>query len=150
MERISLTLNLSYKFGFYFRKQSINYSTLFSSRISNSDYEKRWQNPGDELKTIVPSLVYPANSNRDFFYANSEVLVRKGDNIRLNYISISYDLKDDLSRKFHLNKIRIYANVANLGIIWRANKDGIDPDYPNTQFSIPPSRTFTGGVQVYF
>lgn len=147
---ISLTLNLSYKFGFYFRKQSINYSTLFSSRISNSDYEKRWQSQGDELKTNVPSLVYPANSNRDFFYANSEVLVRKGDNIRLNYISISYDLKDDLSRKFHLNKIRIYANVANLGIIWRANKDGIDPDYPNTQFSIPPSRTFTGGVQVYF
>lgn len=149
-EGISLTFNFSYKFGFYFRKQSINYSTLFASRIGNSDYEKRWQNPGDELITNIPSMVYPANSNRDFFYANSEVLVRKGDNIRLNYINVSYDLKNNLLRKFNLNKIQVYINVSNLGIIWRANKDGIDPDYPNTQFSIPPPKTFTGGLRINF
>jgi hypothetical protein len=25
--------------------------------------------------------------------------------------------------------LQLYVNVSNLGVLWKANKDGIDPDY---------------------
>jgi hypothetical protein len=28
--------------------------------------------------------------------------------------------------------MRVYVSAHNLGILWRANKFGIDPDYPET------------------
>ena len=34
----------------------------------NTEFAQRWQKPGDELKTNVPSVIYPANSLRDNFY----------------------------------------------------------------------------------
>src|SRR5262249_4801520 len=54
---ISLSIGLLYKFGYYFRKQSISYATLFSSGDGHGDFEQRWQKPGDEAITHVPSMV---------------------------------------------------------------------------------------------
>jgi hypothetical protein len=74
---LALTVAVSYKLGYFFRSQSVDYSALFINGIGHSDYALRWQKPGDETKTSVPSLVYPSQQARDDFYTYSDVLVEK-------------------------------------------------------------------------
>src|SRR3546814_5997895 len=80
---ISLSINLMYKFGYSFRRASLNYSTLFSAYNGHGDFANRWQQPGDETHTNVPAMRYPVNSSRETFYSRSSVLVERGDHIRL-------------------------------------------------------------------
>ncbi|MRG45847.1 SusC/RagA family TonB-linked outer membrane protein [Chitinophaga sp. SYP-B3965] len=143
---ISLSINISYRFNYYFRKNTISYSTLYSNGIAHADFSKRWKQPGDEKYTTVPSMIYPtSNANRDLFYAYSSVNVLKGDNIRLNNIRLSYDLGNTVIKRLSLKQVQVYMNVENLGIIWRANKEGLDPDYDtgNTAY-MPPKRIAFG------
>ena len=46
-----------------------------------------------------------------------------------------------------LNNISFYINAANLGFIWKANKVGLDPDYPAT---IYPSKSLSIGIRTNF
>ena len=73
---LSLSFNISYKLGFYFRRNSVYYNAIFNGTGSHSDFSLRWQKPGDEVTTQIPSMVYPNNNNRDgYFYPRAEVLV---------------------------------------------------------------------------
>ena len=135
-----------YEFGFYFQRSAINYSALYSNWAMNKEFAQRWQNPGDELKTNVPSMVYPGNYYRDFFYNNSEATIEKGDNIRLKDIQMSYDFPHRLKSPF-LKNSQIYLYINNLGILWRANDKGIDPDYG---INLPQSLSASIGFKTNF
>ncbi|MBN8880600.1 SusC/RagA family TonB-linked outer membrane protein [Chitinophaga sp. 212800010-3] len=125
-KNISLQLGVSFKFGYWFRRNSINYTDLFNSWRGHSDYALRWLKPGDEAYTDVPVNQYRTNYNRDAFYSGSSVLVEKGDHIRLQYINLAYDFK--LSAK-GIKGLQLFFNANNLGILWKANNAGIDPDF---------------------
>jgi TonB-linked SusC/RagA family outer membrane protein len=127
----SLSVNVSYKLGYYFRRKSIYYSDLLTIWSGHGDYSKRWQKPGDESNTTVPSVIYSVDQNRDFFYANSQILVEKGDNIRLEDIRLAYQLQKNNLQKTPFQQIQIYMYVANLGTIWVANNEQIDPYFNN-------------------
>ncbi len=142
---LSLSVNLAYKFGYYFRKPSIAYKQLFDNGMGHSDFAKRWQKPGDEQSTNVPSMIYPANSNRDVVYRLSEATVARADHIRLRYINLSYNLPHFLLEKIGIGDLQLYGNANNLGILWTADKEGLDPEYPA---SLSPLRTYTLGIRV--
>jgi TonB-linked SusC/RagA family outer membrane protein len=143
----SLTAAFQYKLGYYFRKtisDAIRYSTIFSDNILGAaEYANRWKNPGDEKTTNVPSLVFPTSLDRDEFYRMSEVNVLRGDHIRLQEINLSYVFKKSY---WFIKNPRIYANVTNLGIIWRANEAGIDPDVND----YPRPRSYGFGLSANF
>jgi len=125
----SLAMNVTYRFNYYFRKPVTNYSNLLSTGIGYQDYEHRWQQPGDELKTNVPSFVYPTDAQRDQFYHYADINVAKADNIKLNDVYLSYDVPlHNGNRVFKKLQIYLYANQLNL-IIWKANNLGLDPDF---------------------
>lgn len=132
----TVTFSVNYKFGHYFKKNTVSYSGASITMGGHSDYYDRWQQAGDEQWTTVPSMIYPGDANRDRFYRYSEANVIKGDVIRLQEIQLSYGLT-----KFPL---RLTASVNNVGILWRANKKGLDPDY----FATPPSRIYAIGVNL--
>lgn len=144
---ISLSANISYKLGYYFRKSTISYSQLISYGIGNEEFAKRWQKPGDELIMNVPSIDLNNDQNRDGFYALSEINVLRGDHIRLQYINLSYTLDKTTLKKALFPSIQIYANAANLGILWRQNKLKLDPEYRS---SVPPSKIFSLGLRASF
>lgn len=146
-KHFTLFVNISYKLDYYFRRTSINYYNLFNFYQGNKDYYARWQNKGDEKTTQVPSLVYPANYSRDIFYTNSAVLVEKGGNIRLQDINLSYDINERLVRRWHISNFQLYVYINNVGILWRANKEGLDPDYP---LAIPAERSYAIGIRTNF
>jgi TonB-linked SusC/RagA family outer membrane protein len=152
----SLSANIIYKFNYYFRKKSIslNYSEEILPINVNSDYALRWQNPGDENHTTVPSMVFAVNANRNTFYQNSEVLVEKGDHIRLQDIGLSYELSKKVLQQLPFSSFQIYSYINNVGILWRANKDGIDPDvsdYRSGNYnSFPNPTTYSFGIRANF
>lgn len=141
---LSISFLIAFKFGHYFQKETIRYNSLFNSWITHSDYEKRWQKAGDENITTVPSMNYPANNNRDRFYAASSANILKGDLIRLQDVSIDYSYKRKARGKvFNTN---VFIKVNNLGLLWTANKVNLDPDY----IGIPPSCRYSFGLNFNF
>jgi hypothetical protein len=133
--------------GYYFRRPSISYSDLFTHWAGNGDYSRRWQQPGDEARTIVPAAGDPANIVRDNFYLHSSALVEKADHIRLEDIVISYDLERKDHSWLPFERVRFYNYLSNLGVLWTANKSGIDPYYIN----IPKEgRRFSVGMNINF
>ena len=147
-KNLELSVRMMYKLGYYFRRQSVEYGSLFNLRVGHQDYTKRWQKPGDELLTDVPAMRFPAISNRDLFYGGSEVLVEKGDHLRLSYISFAYDIKSVTGINRVIKGLRLYGMVNNLGVIWRANQHDIDPDMPSA--SILPSPSYAIGMNASF
>jgi TonB-dependent starch-binding outer membrane protein SusC len=136
----SLTARLTYKLGYYFRRESIRYGSLYASAIGHADYGRRWQKPGDEALTQVPSQVYPAVSNRDSFYGGSEVLVERGDHVRLQYVTAAYELTRETWKRLPLQRLQLQVSAQNLGLLWRANEQGLDPDFQG-RTTLSPSRS---------
>ncbi len=143
---LSLNAGFIYKFGHAFLRRSINYNSLFAGGNGHADFNKRWQNPGDEAYTVVPSMIYPSINSRDLFYTNSEALVEKAGSIRFQYLNLAYSLPSRLTRKINFSQLEVYGVAGNLGLVWRANKKGLDPEYPE----LPALRSFAFGIRANF
>ena len=152
---VSLSINLTYKMGYSFRRESLNYNTLFAVYNGHADFANRWQRPGDEVYTHVPSMIYPFNSSRETFYSRSSVLVEKGDHIRLQDVRLSYALPSRLVAQIGLQGMELYAYASNLAILWRATDAGLDPDYGAVRLTgsrglvLPAPKTYALGINVH-
>lgn len=145
-KNFELSCIVTYKLGYFFRKPSVVYFDMISGfTLGHSDFDKRWKSKGDEAHTYVPSFKYPSDFSRDNVYTNSEVLVERGDHIRLKDVRFSYMLNRAEKGKMPPIHAELFLHVNNVGLIWKANKQGIDPDFINT---IPVSRSYTLGLKL--
>lgn len=145
-KNISVSLNISYRLGYYFRNRSVRYSEVLSGVVSHGDYRERWQQAGDEKNTDVPSMPDAINYNRDDVYAYASVLVAKGDHLRLQDVNVTYTLDKTVWSRLPVQRLQLYGYVNNVGILWKAADGKIDPDYPMQR----PVRTVAVGVKVEF
>ncbi|PQA53225.1 SusC/RagA family TonB-linked outer membrane protein [Siphonobacter curvatus] len=136
-KRFSLSANLTYRLGYFFRKTSVVYGNVLGGKASHGDYALRWQQPGDEAWTQVPSRPQTFSSSRDSFYANAEILAAKGDHLRWQDMNLSY--------RFPKGQVYLYA--ANLGLLYTADKSGLDPEFPD---GFPPARSLALGMNFTF
>ncbi|MBO9566278.1 MAG: SusC/RagA family TonB-linked outer membrane protein, partial [Niastella sp.] len=152
---LSVSAMITGKFNYVFRRNSMVPGAEYSSILPtyHLDYFQRWKQPGDEKITNVPAKV-PANKlNNDVtaqgnLYKYSEALITPGDHIRLQDISISYSLSQKLLKGLPIQSIRIYGYARSLGILWRKNDQGLDPDYPYTLY--PEPKSYAAGLQIEF
>jgi TonB-linked SusC/RagA family outer membrane protein len=144
---LSLSMNISYRLGYFFRRNSVYYGSDYGLSQQSGDYALRWQQPGDEKHTVVPSLPAVANNQRDNFYRFSSDLVQKADNVRLQDINLSYRFAKGSLRFLPGADLQLYVYAANLGILWRANHAGLDPDAGN---NYPTPRTIAGGIRLTY
>jgi len=120
----------TYQFGSVFLRPTI--SSYPSSRLGTSydlseDVAKRWQKAGDEAFTTVPGVAGVYAGQSLLRYQQSDVNVLKGDYIRLRELSLSYQIP--VAKLNNAVKTASFAfSARNLGLLWRANKEGIDPD----------------------
>lgn len=150
---VSFGFSILYKLKYYFRRSSISYSNLTNTtdwENFHSDYSRRWQKPGDEKFTNVPSFIYPfPGGMRDAFYLGSTALIEKADHVRLQYIRVGYQLNKFTYKVLPFSSANIFLYVNNIGIIYRANNDkSLDPDYPYAGY--PAQRTYSIGMQFNF
>ncbi|WP_162915690.1 SusC/RagA family TonB-linked outer membrane protein [Paraflavitalea soli] len=147
-KQLQLSFNITWKAGYYFRRTSINYNELFNSSASgHTDFSLRWQKPGDENNTYVPSMQYPNNILRDLFYQYSSILVEKGDHVRLQDIRLSYNCSQQMLQRLPIQDLQFYLYANNIGILWRANHQDIDPDNIG---GYPAPRTIAAGIKIDF
>jgi len=148
-KQFSFSANISYRLGYYFRQPGIFYSSILSGQgYFQGRYSERWQKPGDELITTIPSMPAGINAARDSFYNFSTATVQKADNIRLQDISLAYEFGNNLLQRLALSKLQVYLYANNIGIIWKSTKTGFDPDYPTADY--PPARTVALGIKADF
>jgi TonB-linked SusC/RagA family outer membrane protein len=143
--------NISYRLNFYYRKPTLNYTELVNSWRGHADYALRWQQPGDEQSTNVPSFIYPLNSERDRFYALTEVNVARGDNIRLSDLRLQYDFTiKKITHAVRSLQLSVAANQLNI-ILWKKDKSPYDPDYTGGDAFITPIPVmWTGSLNISF
>lgn len=145
-KQLSLSFNLSYRLGFYFRRSSVSYGAIFNGTGFHEDFGRRWKQSGDEKLTDVPSMKYPTDSNRDsYFYPRSASLIARGDNIRLKDINLSYTLSS-LQDRWKLKQVQLFCYVNNVAMLWKADKHDVDPEFG----VLPPARSMSLGVKVEF
>lgn len=148
---------MNYKFGNVFLKPSLdNYptSSYFSGMVGKQeDLAKRWEKSGDEKITNVPGLTGMTNYS-NMYYKYSSLLVRNGGYIRLQQISFGYNLSGNAFRHVPIKNMNISASINNLGLLWRANKDGLDPEYQRSSTSVNdnilPSITYALRISANF
>jgi len=74
-------------------------------------------------------------------------LVEKGDHIRLQDIELSYAPR--IRKKSNpVKSLKLYAYLNNLGILWRANHKGLDPDLFTGNLPLPAN--FSIGCNINF
>ncbi|SFH51171.1 SusC/RagA family TonB-linked outer membrane protein [Pedobacter insulae] len=143
---LTLSVNISYRLGYYYKRFSIDYFSLLRGGIGHGDFDKRWKKPGDEQSTQIPSLPATADSRQQNFYFNSAALIEKGDHIRLNDIRLSYTINKMKFPGLIFKSAQFYSYANNLGILWKASKDVLDPDYQTAALV----RSFAIGMKLNF
>jgi len=157
-KQFTLYALMTYQFGGVFLRPSINnYITAYYTMnySVSGDIAKRWQQSGDETKTNVPGLNGTATQVAYSLarYQNADVNVRSSDYIRLREISLNYEFPAMLVHSVFAKGASVGFSVRNLGLLWRANKDGYDPDftsYPNGGYSLPAAKSYNFSFKLNF
>lgn len=123
----SLSLKIDFKFNYYMRTPALNYDDLFNKWTGLASYSRRWKIPGDERHTDVPSLNHLAGPERDLFYGYSTLMTSRADNIRLQNICLTYDKNYFQWGNIKLPNLKASLYLSNVGLLWAANKKGLDP-----------------------
>lgn len=122
--------------------------------VFSREYYDRWQRPGDELTTDVPTI--PSQDLIKLFgreniekayntYNYSQLRVADGSFVRMKNISLGYTLPEPWVRKLGLKHLNIKANVTNPFLIYSdAKLKGQDPEYYKSGgVSLPTPQQYT-------
>ncbi len=164
---LSLAITMSFKLGHYFRRPSLNYTSLFQSTAGRSELDQRWQKPGDEATTQVPSMIYPASSLRDNFYNMSAINVERASHLRLQDIYLGYEPwagrkgqhrivqspSESLSSsqsppKSVLRSLQLFCYVSGLNLLlYNASRSQLDPEI---LYAVRPPVNYSVGLKLSF
>lgn len=138
-----LSFNMIFEWGHFFRRSLVSYSGSINTGFIAPEIANRWRNPGDELRTNIPSFIYPnPSSQRDQFFNQSEINVYAKDFLRIRDLRLQYSMNKST---MPINIFMLYSNFS--GLIWRANPIGVDPERPN---SFRQSASLSIGVNIQF
>ena len=106
----------------------------------------RWQQPGDVTDVQMFTQGFTDAVFAWFDVGDSDLNFVDASFVRLENVSLSWNLPDELNDKLKLERSRIYLQGQNL--LTFTDYVGLDPESFGT--SVPPLRMVTGGIQVTF
>lgn len=123
----------------------------------NPAFLDRWQKPGDELITNIPSYIAnlsTATSRRNIdYYRRSDLNILDASFIKLRDITFSYNLPQALIRRAKMENATLRLQFSNI-MLWKANHEGIDPEFHDAFYgvrSVPVNQnTMTVGLHITF
>ena len=173
---LTLSVLLVGNFGNVIRLRNMTSGQAFAypeaTQNMSKEWARRWRKPGDEAYTDVPRLeetefedavFYPYPSNGTM-YNNSDLRTVKGDFVRLQNLSLSYQLNSKRLKDWGIQNVRFMLQGNNLHV-WKNSKlKGQDPEatgaimkyssasnanvsFGNTYLPLPRSYTFSVSVQ---
>ena len=144
---LTLTLNFSYKFGHVFRAPKTGvWDSYFGAAYDN--ISDRWIQSGDEATKDMPGIAASTSIQyeQDRIYQFSDLHVLEADLIRLNDVSLDYNLPISIISKTPFKSINVRAQARNLWL-WTANDQGYDPDALGR---FPAQKIFVFGIKANF
>lgn len=107
--------------------------------------DNHWSEDNRNVYAFWPRLSqYPVGNN----YVSSTWWMRSSNFIRLKNVEVGYTLPAKMTKKAHINNLRVYFSGNNL-ICWSAFKMW-DPEQGRSAFNYPIQRTFNLGVNITF
>ena len=152
-KKFTLSALLIGNFGNVIRLRNLSqgYALGFPDATQNmsKEWAQRWRQPGDELHTNVPKLesdpwdlavtgTSPYNGN---MYDNSDLRTVKGDFVRLQNLSLSYDLFTPALRAKGIQNIRLMLQGNNLHVWKNKALKGQDPESTGSLMNYNDTRT---------
>lgn len=159
-KNFSLTAAIIFNLGHVMRK---DVNQVYTNRLQHSNarreglttgnlhasFADRWQQPGDEQYTSIPSYVSNSSlsyTRRDIqYYTLSDINVVSASYIKLRDITLAYDLPETWIKSIRTDRITLRAQVSNL-MLWKANKEHIDPEYMDASQGIRSMLSNQGSV----
>ena len=164
--RFTMAINVAYSFGAKIRllkmysNVSSRYGTIAPRPTENvrREFLKRWQVPGDELRTDIPGVVsgpefvntlhdkvwwnnYNAKNEAGISYSfasdlwqmydNSDLRVVNGNYVKIQSLSLRYNLSDKLCNKLNLKNCYVGFSATNLHTFCSKKLKGQDPATQN-------------------
>jgi TonB-linked SusC/RagA family outer membrane protein len=147
----SLALNLFFEF----RKQQgpnyIYYALLPAGTMFNqpSYVLQRWSKPGDVTTTqkFTTTTGTPAYDAFNLLKDGADISYTDASYLRLKTLAFSYTLPLRWAKRLSTESIRFYLQGQNL--LTLTNYKGADPE-TQLLLSLPPLKTFVGGIQFHF
>lgn len=147
---LSLYFYLTGKFGAYFRAPVAENPPLIG--VGNTFISKYIsyyaESDGSKYPTFPEAGDYMCFMwNRYMPYLSC--FVENASFIRLKEVTLSYQLPRKLLSKVHLNQVKAFCQVRDLGLIWSANSLGYDPEWlPGAGYK--PAVNVTFGLNINF
>lgn len=148
-------IDFSFMFQFTYGNEVYNATRMYCTQ-SNSDRTNQWAEVADRWTETNASSVVPSYDG----YVPSELysrFIEDGSYLRLKNITLGYTFPELLTRKAHINKVRVYVTAQNLFCLTKYS--GYDPEV-NTLTSplmpgfdwggYPKSKAFTFGLELQF
>ncbi|MBE6250857.1 MAG: TonB-dependent receptor [Bacteroidales bacterium] len=148
-------VDLSFMFQFSVGNDVYNATRMYLTQTKNErvnqmhEVADRWT--PSNASTKVPS------ANGYISYDVSSRFIEDGSFLRLKNITLGYTLPENITRRFYVSKLRVYATAQNLFCL--TNYSGYDPEVsvlsspltPGFDWgAYPKSRVFTFGVELQF
>ncbi|PRD54700.1 SusC/RagA family TonB-linked outer membrane protein [Sphingobacterium gobiense] len=145
-KQMALSFNITYRGGHYFKKETVSYYDLLTGVATHGDFDKRWQNSGDEHFTQIPAFEEEINTPREQVYTYSSARIFKADHMRLQDIRLEYSFPTENWKMKGFRRLSLYGYVNNIGLLWSKSDTGYDPDYASADYV--PIRTFSFGINL--
>jgi TonB-linked SusC/RagA family outer membrane protein len=145
-KQLAFSFNMSYRGGYYFKKETLSYYDLLNGVTTHGDYDRRWQKTGDEKFTDIPSFQEVINTPRAQIYTYSSARILRADHVRLQDVRIAYSLPLHRWNMKKISRCSLYVYANNLGLIWKKANTSYDPDYGHVEYL--PIRTFSLGASI--
>lgn len=152
----SLNIFLTYQAGNRIRLYNAFKSNYTDLDAMPNEFYDRWEIPGDQAKTNVPSIMdayqqsltggaYPYNN---YNYSNQRVA--DGSFVRLKTLSLTYQVPVSVIQKAKLNNLSVTAQAINPWLIYSDSKlKGQDPEFFNAGgVALPIQKQFTLSLKV--
>ena len=145
------SFQLNYSFGRKIYGNHLRYDEQiggsYGENFTEYVYKNRWQKPGDV--TDVPRLVAFGNAGK-----HSSQFLMNGNYVKLRNITLGYTLPSELTEKFYVSRLRIYAQADNLYTWGASNYRGFDPASVGANgvqwWNFPNPRNIVFGANVSF
>ena len=141
-----------------FSEDYLNNSTPSAYSNLSKEMVNRWQKPGDEQHTQIPSIpnhnipmVYLPNGSNEYahrLYNYSTARVVNASFMRCNNISLSYTVPAKLIQRMSLNNLSISGSVSNPFIVVSKDYKGIDPEVATGAQPITPTYSVTLNIGI--
>ncbi|QBQ40969.1 SusC/RagA family TonB-linked outer membrane protein [Sphingobacterium psychroaquaticum] len=117
----------------------------------NNQIANRWQKPGDELLTDIPTIpeLKDLSENYTRVATLSSNSVFNASFLRIREVQFGYTINDrKLLGRLPFSSIRAVAQLNNV-YLWKANKSGIDPEaIIGGQYMLPEPKVITFGLNL--